>query len=75
VIFRSRFMPCPDCGASVDRSGLAGHECSPKRRADYQMFGLRGEVAELEAGVRRYLETASGKFDCWLAAQQVRDQA
>jgi hypothetical protein len=39
------------------------------------MFGLRHEVVELEAGVRRYLTTASGRFESWLAARQVRGEA
>jgi len=43
--------------------------------ADYQMFALREEVAQLETGVRRYLATASGRFESWLAARQVRGEA
>ncbi|WP_297616406.1 hypothetical protein [Nocardioides sp.] len=68
-------MPCPVCGASVDRTALREHECSPERRADYEMFGLRGETAQLEAGVLRYLMTAAGRFETWLAAKHVRRRA
>jgi hypothetical protein len=39
------------------------------------MFGLRDEVAQLESGIRRYLGTAGGRFESWLAARQVRGQA
>jgi hypothetical protein len=74
-MFKSRYMPCDDCGASVDRIDLLHHECSPERLADYLMFGLRSEVAQLETGVRRYLTTTSGRFECWLAARQVRGEA
>lgn len=74
-MFRSRFMPCQECGASVDRTGLLGHECLPERWADYQMFGLRGEVAQLDTEIRRYLATASGRFESWLAGRQIRGQA
>ena len=70
-MFRSQFMPCQECGASVDQTGVPGHECSPERRAEYQMFGLRDEIAQLEPGIRRYLETGSGRFEVWLAARQV----
>ncbi len=73
-MFRSRFMPCPECGASVDRTDVPVHACSPNRWADYQMFGLREEVAQLEAGVHRYLATAPGRFESWLAASEVRGQ-
>jgi hypothetical protein len=72
-MFGSRFMPCRECGASVD-GNLPLHECSPARRVDYQMFGLRDEVAHLEIGIHQYLETAPGRFESWLAARQVRDQ-
>ena len=74
-MFRSRYMPCDECGASVDRMDLRHHECAPERLADYRLFGLRAEVAQLEAGVRRYLATASGRFESWLAARQVRGGA
>ena len=71
-MFASRFMPCQECGASVDRTGTGEHECAPERWADYQMFGLREEIAQLEAGVHRYLATATGRFESWLAARKVR---
>jgi hypothetical protein len=74
-MFRSRFMPCEECGASVDRIDAVGHACSPERWADYQMFGLRDEVARLETGINGYLATASGRFEAWLAARQVRGHA
>lgn len=71
-MFRSRFMPCEACGASVDRIGGAGHECLLERLIDYQFFGLRGEVAQLESGIASYLATATGRFESWFAARQVR---
>jgi hypothetical protein len=75
MVFRSRYMPCDECGASVDRIGLRHHQCSPERIADYQMFGLRDDVAQLEARMRHYLTSASGRFESWLAARQVRGEA
>jgi hypothetical protein len=71
-MFSSRFMPCPECGASVDRSSASRHQCSSERWADYQMFRLRDEIAELESGIQRYLGSAVGRFDTWMAARQVR---
>jgi len=75
MMFRSRFMPCDACGASVDRTVVREHRCATERLADFEMFGLRGEVAQLESGVRRYLATAAGQFEAWLAARHVRGQA
>jgi hypothetical protein len=74
-MFGSRFMPCGACGESLDRTVPRVHECSPERRADYEMFGLRQEVAQLEAGVVGYLTTAAGCFETWLAARHVRRRA
>lgn len=71
-MFRSRYMPCDECGASVDRTVLREHECSSERRTDFELFGLHGEVAQLESGVRHYLATAGGRFETWLAARHVR---
>ena len=71
-MFRSRYMPCHLCGASVDRAALREHECSSERRTDYEMFGLRGEIATLEAGLKGYLATTAGRFETWLAARHVR---
>ena len=71
-MFTSRFMPCPECGDSVDRTSEQGHSCSRERWADYQMFGLRAEIAELETGLARFLCTTAGRFETWLAARQVR---
>jgi hypothetical protein len=71
-MFASRFMPCPECGATVDRSQSDAHQCDPERRADYRMFALRGEVASLEDQVNEYLESSRGRFEVWIAAREVR---
>ncbi len=71
-MFESRFMPCPECGASLDRSLEPDHACSTERRVDFQMFALRDEVAQLESGVHHYLGTTLGRFEVWQAARQVR---
>jgi hypothetical protein len=59
----------------VDRADFSLHECLPERLADYQMFGLRDDVAQLEPRMRRYLATAAGRFESWLAARHVRGEA
>lgn len=71
-MFSSRFMPCKSCGDSVERDRSAQHECDPERLVEFAMFGLRHEVTQLEARMRRYLETPHGRFATWLAARQVR---
>jgi len=71
-VFVSRYMPCQGCGESLDRTSSGPHECAPERLADFQMFALRGDVANFEHRYRVYLHSAHGQFDVWLAAQQVR---
>jgi hypothetical protein len=71
-LFSSRFMPCSECGESVERKAAVEHRCSPDRLVDYQMFELRHDVAKFEARLRRYLHSTAGRFDVWLAARQVR---
>ncbi len=73
-MFTSRFMPCTQCGASVERSQAPEHECDAERRLDYQMFARREEVAAFETLFRGHLDTATGQFQIWIAARQVRGQ-
>lgn len=72
-MFRSRYMPCEQCGESVDRAAPDRHECSPERLAEFRLFALRDHVADLEDGFRSYLETAHGRFEAWDAARRVRE--
>lgn len=69
---QSRFMPCPDCGSSVERATAAGHRCDPERRLDYELFGLRHEIDSFEADVDAYLTSPRGCFELWSAARERR---
>lgn len=71
-MFISRFMPCAQCGESVDRWAGPEHRCPPPRVVDEQSVALRDEVARLEAGLEDYLRSRLGRFETWLAARQVR---
>ena len=72
-MFTSRFMPCADCGASVERAVASDHRCSAERLVDYRMFALRHDIASFEARLGRFLQSAAGRFEVWLAARQVRE--
>jgi hypothetical protein len=69
-MFFSRYMPCSQCGASVDRSAADGHTCDPKRWIDYQLFRLRDEIAGFEEQLRAWLESPPGRFAVWYAARR-----
>ena len=72
-MFTSRFMPCPECGESVDRIAGSGHQCTSERMFEFQMFGLRDEVAAVESQLHSYLATPWGRFETWVAAREVRE--
>ena len=71
-MFASRDLPCDECGESVERSVAPGHRCSTERLVDFQMFGLREDIAGFEDRLRHFLRTNHGRFEIWLAARQVR---
>ena len=71
-MFASRYMPCPDCGDSLERRQTSDHVCAHERRLDYQMFQLRDEVAALEAQIGVYLATPRGQFELWYAERRRR---
>ena len=72
-MFKSRFMPCPECGGSVDRIAESGHRCAWDRLFEFKMFGLRDEVAAVESQLHSYLATPWGRFETWVAARDVRE--
>jgi len=65
-------MPCSECGASVARGETDEHRCDPERLLDFQMFGLRDEVAAFDARLLAFLDSPQGQFHRWLAERQVR---
>jgi hypothetical protein len=68
-MFRSRYMPCPDCGASLERLDGA-HECERERWLEFQLFQLRDEVDELEAELAEYLVSPRGRFERYYAERE-----
>lgn len=74
-MFSPQFMPCSDCGESLERSATVAHCCTLERLVEYQMFGLRDNIAAFDAQLLYYLRTAAGGFEIWLAARQVRNGA
>jgi hypothetical protein len=73
-MFASQFMPCSECGASVERSASHAHQCDPARRVDFRMFAMRAEVAQVEDRIVEYLESPPGRFESWVAARDVRSR-
>jgi hypothetical protein len=68
-MFPSRYMPCPDCGASLDRQESA-HECERERWLAFQLFQLRGEVSAFDDQLAEYLATAHGRFELYYSERE-----
>lgn len=64
---QSRFIPCPECGVSVERVELDLHECDAERLLDFRLFQLREEIAAFDAQLAAWLASARGRFAAWLA--------
>ena len=74
-MFLSRFMPCTECGGSVERSTEFDHRCEAGRLVDYRMFELRHRVADFEPQLHGVLGSSRGRFETWLAARDVAESA
>jgi hypothetical protein len=71
---RSRYMPCPACGASVDRAEASLHACDAEQLLDFRLFQLREEIAAFDAQLAAWLASARGRFAAWLAERDRRPQ-
>lgn len=67
-----RYMPCPDCGASLERSERAAHVCEPERRLEYDLVQHRGEIDAFDGQLAAYLASPSGLFAVWYAEHRRR---
>ena len=70
-MFPSRYMPCPDCGASLERRDYA-HECERERWLEFQLFQLRDELDGFEAELAEYLVSPRGRFELYYAERERR---
>jgi hypothetical protein len=74
AVFSSRFMPCTQCGESVDRFAAVAHHCNLERSVDHKISALHEEIAMFESQLQEFLATPRGSFESWLAARRVRGQ-
>lgn len=69
---QSRFMPCAECGASVEGAEAEAHICDRDRLLDFRLFQLRDEIAAFDAQLAAWLASARGRFAAWLAERERR---
>jgi hypothetical protein len=75
VMFSSRYLPCPECGGTIDQAMPAVHECLRARLAEHQVAEPLDGVEQFEADLQAYLATTAGRFETWIAARKVRQSA
>jgi hypothetical protein len=68
----SRYMPCAECGASVDRAASDRHVCDTERLFDFRLFELREEIAAFDAQLAAWLASARGRFAAWIVERDRR---
>ena len=66
----SKYMPCPECGASLAGEEPDEHVCDGERRIDFQMFRMRAQIARFELDLAQFLETPAGRFEAWYAQRR-----
>lgn len=64
-----RHMPCPECGASVERAKVDHHVCDPERQVDFNVVQLHPELERFEDELGEYLQSPRGRFELWYAAR------
>jgi hypothetical protein len=70
-----RHMPCPECGAAIERSQEDAHECDRERLLDYQLFQLRDEIDAATDELAAYLDSPRGRFEQWYAERERRGRS
>jgi hypothetical protein len=63
----SKYVPCPECGASLAGEEPEEHVCDDQRRLDFQMFRMRSHIARFEDDLAAFLQTPEGQFEAWYA--------
>ena len=67
-----RYMPCLECGVSVERAEADSHICDGERLLDFRLFQLREEIAAFDAQLAAWLASAPGRFAAWVADRDRR---
>ena len=66
-MFASRYMPCDECGTSLDRDERDEHACDPERRLEYQLFQHRAAITHFDDELSVYLASNQGRFAVFYA--------
>lgn len=64
------FLACERCGLSLSRAERVTHVCDAERRAQFEAFQIRHEVAELDRELSAFLESPGGRFAVYYAERE-----
>jgi hypothetical protein len=67
---QSHSLPCPECGAPLERAAAAVHVCESERVLDYRISRIRHEIAQFDAQLAGWLDSPQGRFAVWLAERE-----
>jgi hypothetical protein len=65
-------LPCPGCGATVEREDLSDHVCDDEQRTRYERFQVRVEAERFDTELTDWLRTPDGRFEVFYAERQRR---
>jgi hypothetical protein len=71
-VFVARYMPCSECGASVEQAVRDAHVCDRERWLDYQLFRHRHELSAFADELAAYFDSRRGRFEIWYAERRRR---
>jgi hypothetical protein len=72
--FDLAYIACGTCGMSLSATERDRHVCDPERRARFEAFQLRKEVAGLERELAAFLESPAGRFALYYAERERRSR-
>jgi hypothetical protein len=69
------YMPCARCGVSLSQAERGTHICDAQRRARFEAFQLRQELAEFDRELAAFLGSPAGQFAVYCAERDRRRDA
>jgi hypothetical protein len=61
------YVPCENCGTSLSWADRETHVCDAERRARFQTFQVRHELAAFDRQLDAFFETPTGRFAVYYA--------
>lgn len=66
------YMPCERCGMSLSPAERETHTCDAQRRARFEAFQVRHELARFDRELGGFLRSPAGRFAVYCAERDRR---